>query len=290
MKDTVLVTGSNGFIGSHIICALYEAGFTVIGCGRGENKHKSFHYIRIDLGKQAIENDYGIKYIVHAASQNPYPECRFIDYFENNVITMHNMIKTAQCNHVDKFFYLTGVSEFGKVDSVLNEDSPHYDPDDYGISKLFAGKMLFDSGIPFEEYILPGVVGEGCHSPFAFKVAKQLIKNEPVKIYNSEGMFNNVLLVTDLERFLVKRMSEVEDKSDVFLLGCKEKVKMRYFVNMLNDEIKSESKIDFFANSNGGFFLDIEKAINHGFCSHSMNDIVGEICKEAKLQCIRELN
>lgn len=81
--STVFVTGANGFIAQHIVVALLEAGYAVIGSVRSNAKGdqlkqnlkgKAFDYVVVeDLGKkgafkQALQKHPDIKYFLHTAS------------------------------------------------------------------------------------------------------------------------------------------------------------------------------------------------------------------------------
>ena len=275
----ILVTGSNGFIGGYILNALSNMGYMAFGCGRGENKNINFPYLKADLSSGAINININFDFIIHAAARSP--KAPFNKYFADNVIGTQNIIEFATRNNVKKIIYLSAVSAFGDIKEVLTESSPRNNPGDYGLTKYIAEKLIYSSGLNYDVYILPGVIGKGCRDPYIMRLAEDLYNGRDVNCYNSDGIFNNVLLVDDLLNFIVKRI-ESSDKSDVFLLGCAERMIMSKVVNILAEKLNSKSKIEFSRDIKGGFYLDIKRALKAGFCSSSIEKIINNVCDEVQ--------
>ena len=274
----ILVTGSNGFIGGYILRSLNDLGYFVCGCGRGSNRNPDIPYFEADLSK-VIQPDVNFDVVIHTAARSP--EASFTEYFTDNVLVTRNIIDFAKNNGVRKFIYLSAVSSFGKVDTMLSEDSPRNNPDDYGLTKYIAEKLIRNSGLDNDVYILPGVVGKRCRNPYIIRLAEALYQDRDVHCYNSEGMFNNVLLISDLCDFMLKRIKS-EEAGDVFLLGCAERKRVRDMVSILADRLKSTSKIEFVPNPRWGFVLNIQKALNAGFVSSSFEETVNVVCDEVR--------
>ena len=256
--------------------SLNHLGYDVHGCVRGENRNYDIPYLMVDL-LQSIQSDMDFDVIVHAAARSP--EASFSEYFADNVIGTRNVIDFAKRSGAKKIIYLSAVSAFGNIDEVLSENSPHNNPGDYGLTKYVAEKLIRDSGLDYDVYILPGVVGEGCRNPYIIRLADALYQDHDVHCYNSDGMFNNVLLVSDLCRFIAQRI-ENGAKGDVFLLGCTEQMRVRDIVSILADKLNSKSKVEFDTERKGGFILNIEKALRAGFLPTKFRDILSNICDE----------
>ncbi len=276
--NKILVTGSNGFIGGHILRTLSRYGYAVCGCGRGENKNQGIPYLRANLA-EGFQCNINFDLIIHAAARSP--EASFEEYFFDNVIGTQNILDFAKQNSVRKIVYLSAVSSFGRVDKVLSEESPHDSPGDYGLTKYMAEKLICNSGLDYDIYILPGVVGMGCNNPYIVRLAESLYQWHDVYCYNSEGIFNNVLLVSDLSRFLLHRL-ETDNAKDVFLLGCTEHISVHDMVSSLMENLHSSSKIELVPEVRGGFYLNTQKALNAGFVSTSFADIITIVCNEVR--------
>ena len=274
----ILITGANGFIGGHILRALHHLGYSVCGCGRGENQNPGIPYFKADLSR-GVQSGEDFDLIIHAAARSP--EAAFSDYFADNVVGTRNVVDFARRSGAKKIVYLSAVSTFGNVDAILSEDSPHNNPGDYGLTKYVAEKLIRSSGLDYDVYILPGVVGEGCRNPYIFRLAEALYQGRDVHCYNSEGMFNNVLLISDICDFVVRRLRG-ESASGVFLLGCAERVRVSDLASILADSLNSGSRIELDPEPGGGFVLNIQKALDAGFAPTPFEEIVKIVCDEVR--------
>lgn len=281
MNEKVLITGSNGFIGSHIVQGLVDAGYEVVGCGRKESPSQNIGYFRVDWAERTIDTGERFDYIVHAAARSPSEEALWGQYYEDNVKGMEHLIAFAKGAGAKKIFYLSAVSAYGRVDGELKEVSPHNDISDYGLSKYIAEKLLEDSGVRYEIFTLPGVVGKNCRDPYIMRLAEKIYNGEDVSCYNSEGLFNNVLFVDDLVSFLIRRLRQGKnDEGERFLLGCTESIKLWELVERLRNEWKSRSQITYNSDASGAFLLNVNHAVEAGFRSHSMNAIIEAVINE----------
>jgi GDP-4-dehydro-6-deoxy-D-mannose reductase len=189
----VLVTGSNGFVGRHLVGELAGHGTTVIGVGGHQGaKEKSPHvetYLEVDLTdpKQAARIDFkGVDGVIHLAGLAAIG-ASFDDpmlYMTTNVGIEVNLFEAALAQQVAPRFLI--VSSGGLYDSnaplPLTEDSPVEPGTPYAVSKIGQEQMAhyyrnrgFESIIarPFN-HIGPGQ-GPGFIVP---DLAKQIIAIE----------------------------------------------------------------------------------------------------------------
>jgi UDP-glucose 4-epimerase len=152
----VLVTGGAGYIGSHMVLRLCDAGETVVvldnlTTGFDWAIHPSATLVQgnagdVDLiGKVIAEHH--ISEIVHFAGSIVVPESvtNPLKYYGNNTATSRNLIEAAVAGGVKHFIFSSTASVYGmagrdpvKEDAVLNPMSP------YGRSKLMTELMLAD--------------------------------------------------------------------------------------------------------------------------------------------------
>lgn len=159
-KKRVFVTGSEGFIGSHIVEKLLKNNYLVkalvlynsfsdIGWLKyinSKNKHKleiCFGDIRdAKIIEKLTKN---CDYIIHLASliSIPYSYYAPRSFFETNVMGLMNLLEAAKKNKIKKFIntstsevYGTAETHFIKEDHNLKAQSP------YSASKIAADKLL----------------------------------------------------------------------------------------------------------------------------------------------------
>lgn len=274
----ILVTGASGFIGSNMTKYLINSGYDVIGCGRTLVKQQGMKYILCDWSKNIPEIKADV--IIHTAALCPSADKSFYDYFENNILATRNVIEYAKKHHVKRILYTGTVSSYGDIERVLREDSPHNNPNCYGLTKYVAEQLIRDSNIPFYILILPGVVGRGCGNTWIMKAAEAIYNNEDFTYYNGSKWFNNILEIEDLCKFVSKLLKRETKESNTYLLGTDEMMTVDDVIAFLKNKLSSSSKIWNSMESKASFYIDICKAKNAGFSSKAIIEILDEICQE----------
>ncbi|MDB5654914.1 MAG: UDP-galactose 4-epimerase [Tardiphaga sp.] len=153
---TVLVTGGAGYIGSHMVHALVEAGESVIVI---DNLTTGFSQYLPDgvplfIGDVADENlvegviaAHGIDAIIHFAGSVVVPESMRdpLSYYRNNTMATRNLLNVAVKTGVRRFIFSSTAAVYGNPDSTpVAEDAPTRPLSPYGSSKLMTEIMLHD--------------------------------------------------------------------------------------------------------------------------------------------------
>lgn len=149
----ILITGSNGFVGSKLMWELESEGHKVIGidlsdkCDAIPHPETCSGDIRIleDLNRIAakFEQKYHapIETIIHcAASKHDFGISRG-EYFSHNKYGTRSLLSFSEQKNINKLIYISTVSVFGHPEGKADEDSPYAPDHPYGESKL-AGEIL----------------------------------------------------------------------------------------------------------------------------------------------------
>lgn len=152
---SVLVTGGAGYIGSHVVSLLGEAGKDIIildnlSTGRTEN----ILYGKLivgDLRNQALLDEvfsqHNIEAVLHFAGSIVVPESveNPTLYYQNNTENSANLIKTCIKHNVKKFIFSSTAAVYGMPEAgVASEETPTNPINPYGRSKLMTEWMLQD--------------------------------------------------------------------------------------------------------------------------------------------------
>lgn len=137
MIKTIMVTGSEGFVGKNLIARLdSDTGHKVIRIDR-----------KIGIGVEdiTVDNLVGIDVIIHLANTSRIPRSwkEPEEYFQNNVNNSVSLYRKAQQAKVKRFFYVSSSSVYGS--SLLdktNEQSYCRPNNPYAISKLATEQCL----------------------------------------------------------------------------------------------------------------------------------------------------
>jgi UDP-glucose 4-epimerase len=155
---TVLVTGGAGYIGSHMVHALADAGEAVVVL---DNLATGFDWAVAD-GVPLIVGDTGdqplvasliaqhrIDAIIHFAASTVVPEsvAEPLAYYRNNTVNSRALIETAVKGGVKHFIFSSTAAVYGNPAHVpVAEDVPPMPMSPYGSSKLMTETMLRDAG------------------------------------------------------------------------------------------------------------------------------------------------
>jgi UDP-glucose 4-epimerase len=153
----VLVTGGAGYIGSHMVLHLADAGEAVVVL---DNLSTGFDWaidgratlVRGDAGDIALVRrlirEHGIREIVHFAGSIVVSEsvARPLAYYANNVTTSRNLIEAAVSEGVERFVFSSTAAVYGMPGtSPIVEETPLRPISPYGRSKLMTEWMLEDA-------------------------------------------------------------------------------------------------------------------------------------------------
>jgi UDP-glucose 4-epimerase len=156
-KVPVLVTGGAGYIGSHAMLALKDAGWRVAviddlsnGVRRAVPEDVPFYEGSIaDRGLvQRIFADHGVQAIMHFAGSIVVPESveQPLKYYGNNTVATHSLLSAAVEAGVKHILFSSTAAVYGAPERVpIGEDDPKEPINPYGASKLMTEWMLRDA-------------------------------------------------------------------------------------------------------------------------------------------------
>jgi UDP-glucose 4-epimerase len=155
---TVLVTGGAGYIGSHMVHALVDAGERVVvldnlTTGFDWAVAKGAKLVLGETGDQprvaALIKEHGVESIIHFAASIVVPEsvAHPLRYYRNNTVNSRALIETAVETGVKHFIFSSTAAVYGNPARVpVAEDDPTIPMSPYGSSKLMTEVMLRDAG------------------------------------------------------------------------------------------------------------------------------------------------
>ncbi|MFN3724705.1 MAG: UDP-glucose 4-epimerase GalE [Allosphingosinicella sp.] len=156
MKTCCLVTGGAGYIGSHAVLALLDAGWPVVvidnlTTGFDWAVDKRATLVRGDVGDQAlveqVMRDHAASAVMHFAGSIIVPESveNPLKYYHNNTANSRALIESAVRCGVRHFIFSSTAATYGIPDQVpITEDARQEPINPYGWSKLMTERMLRD--------------------------------------------------------------------------------------------------------------------------------------------------
>jgi len=154
----IIVTGHNGFIGTHLVRLLKEEGYFVVGIDTNyyDDSCKFSEYIKPDyeivkdirlIEPNDIKDAYAICHLA-ALSNDPIGELNEELTFEINYKSSVKIAELAKNNGVEKFIFSSSCSIYGKSDtSISQNENSNLDPlTAYAKSKVYVEKEISKFG------------------------------------------------------------------------------------------------------------------------------------------------
>ena len=178
MKQTILVTGGTGFIGSHTTVELQEAGYDVVIADNLSNSkievldgiekitgiRPAFEKVNLE-DKEATERVFqkypNIKGIIHFAASKAVGESveKPLMYYRNNVVSLINLLEMMP--KFKGFIFSSSCTVYGQPNPEnlpVTEDAPHQKATSpYGNTKEINEQIIYDyihSGAPIKSIVL----------------------------------------------------------------------------------------------------------------------------------------
>ena len=172
MKETILVTGGTGFIGSHTTVELQNAGYNVVIVDNLSNSQANVidgiekitgirpAFEKVDLqdfaATEAVFKKYqGIRGIIHFAESVQKP----LLYYRNNILSLVNLLELMPKYQVKGIIFSSSCTVYGQPDQLpATEETPIKKAESpYGNTKQINEEIIQDtvkSGSPIQSIIL----------------------------------------------------------------------------------------------------------------------------------------
>ena len=192
-KMKILVTGGAGYIGSHVVKALGEAGYEVLTYDNLSTGNKwSVLYgelIVADLSDEETLKKTIVKFkpaaIMHFAASIVVPESvrTPLKYYQNNTVNTLNLLGTMMACGARNFIFSSTAAVYGNAEKMpVGENAPMSPVNPYGSSKMMAEKILRDmhladndfNYVSLRYFNVAGADG-GCRIGQAYKESTHLI-------------------------------------------------------------------------------------------------------------------
>ena len=201
----ILVCGSSGFIGTHLVKFLYDNGHEVVGLDLVEPGNRN-GLIDFSQGDILVKDDVrkalqGIDCVINLAAKHHDCGITEEEYFETNETGSRRLLECMTEGAIEKYIFYSSVAVYGQSISESDEATEPRPGNPYGASKLAAEKVAYDWA---DE-----------------KPDRQVLIIRPSVVYG-EGNFANMFS-------LIKMI----DKGRYFQFGCGEAVKSLCYVRNL---------------------------------------------------------
>ncbi|MFA7298221.1 MAG: NAD-dependent epimerase/dehydratase family protein [Candidatus Absconditabacterales bacterium] len=264
MTETILITGTSGFIGFHTAKKLLEDGVKIIGFDN-ENDYYDVNlkiarrtileqFPNFKFYKGSLENledlkkvfeENKIDKVLNLAAQagvrysliNPFA------YVQSNLVGFHNIIELSKQYKIKNFVYASSSSVYGN-----NTKQPFSvdDPVDHPISiyaatkkadELIAHSYSHLFGLPTIGLRFFTVYGPRGRPDMAMLIfASKMLKGEAIDVFNNGKMKRDFTYIDDIVSGIIKAL-ELETKYEIFNLGSDHPVDLEYIISLIEKNL-----------------------------------------------------
>jgi nucleoside-diphosphate-sugar epimerase len=280
----VLISGAGGFVGGHLVCGMSSRGHEVIALVRQNRpvaleRQPGVRIVQIDLAQASHLPAGPYDAVVHCAAAIPSAVHDEGELMRINVESSRRIFDQALSATSPAIIFCSSMSVYGHLDDdVVDEATPLRDPNAYGRSKLECERLLDDlsqahSGLRALSIRLPGVVGPGSHDNFLSDTKARLAVGEQVVVRNPRALFNNVIHIDDLERFVEHLLGSLPAGHRVATVASEQPLPIREVVEILEAATGRAGQVRY---EFGGrpFLISSERARTLGYDPATVRDSV----------------
>ncbi len=267
---SILITGSAGFIGSHLSEKLLEEEYKVIGIDnfdsyydpsiKRKNLEKclsktSFDLMEVDIRneselKKVLKNK-NIKKVVHLAARagvRPSVENPQL-YEEVNVRGTLNLLELSRRNEVKNFIFGSSSSVYGDINEIpFREDGPKNPVSPYAASKLAAEiyckaySQLHDLNTTVLRFFT--VYGPRQRPEMAIhKFVRMVEQGKPIPMYGDGSSKRDYTYIDDIIQGIMSSLKK-DFKFETFNLGNNRTVKLKKLIKIIEEKTGKTAKIN----------------------------------------------
>ncbi len=270
----ILITGVAGFIGYHIAKKILKNNNKVIGIDNINDyydvnlkknrikelkKNKKFFFYKVDIIQykklNSIIKNNQIKIIIHLAAQagvrysikNPQT------YFKSNLEGFFNILETSRYNKIKHLIYASTSSVYGDTKKFpLSETESTDRPLSFYAATKKSNEIMAHSYSYIYKLPCTGVRFFTVYGPFGrpdmalFKFTKNIIKNNPIELYNKGNHLRDFTYIDDIVDgiySLINKQSKKTIPYEIFNIGNGTPKKLLDYLKYIEKNLNKKSKI-----------------------------------------------
>ena len=289
-KKIVLVTGSSGFIGSHLVEFLIKKNKFVIGLDNfstGNKKFienidkKNFKFYKVDLYKENIDkyfNNVSEIYHLSANADVRYGIKHRDKDLKQNIIVTHKILEQCVKNNIKKLIFSSTGSVYGEAKEIPTKEDCSFPIQTslYGASKLSAESLIcaYAEAYDLKCYIFRfvSILGPRYSHGHVYDFLKKLGQN-PLKlnVLGDGNQKKSYLHVFDCIEAIWKSINFFKKKINIINLGTNQYITVKQSIKIISKKLGLKPKLFYnggkrgWVGDNPFIFLDTKKIKSTGW-------------------------
>lgn len=239
----ILVTGSEGFVGSFLIAELLKNNHSVVGIDRADKTSTSnYLFFKIDLTEKLSLTKNFFDLVIHCAAAKGDWNISDEDFYRDNVIATKNLINYLKTCEVKRLIHFSTVAVYSRFVTSGCEETK-IEPDSvYGATKLdseiLIRKYAMKVGLP-TIVLRPSVIYGRQNFANMFNLIQQLSRSMPFQI-NPQGIVKSHVSVNNVVDVVLKLLDcpKLFEEVKIFNLTERPYLDLEALIHIICDELK----------------------------------------------------
>jgi len=283
MSMHVVVTGAGGFVGGFVAKYLAIHGFQVTATTRKFKQSSQEGCVGVTWIETDLTNPDGLPEqfdaLVHCAALLPSASIDSDRLYSENLTMASIGFKQAINANVKTIVLLSSMSVYGSIQvTEVTEETKFDNPGAYGRAKYDAEceleKCIAESLRSGLSIRLPGTVGRGSHHNFISDTLNSIRASKKIEIKNPDALFNNIVFVEDLAKFLMRWILAPRKGYSITNLASCEPMRIRDVVSLLYMKAMKPEMVMFKDALPTPFLISLNKAIELGFIPRTVYESI----------------
>lgn len=258
----MLITGSKGFIGSHLFRYLKPLDHEVFGLDKDECDINDLQKLKSIVKKTQPE------IVFHLAARLPTDSKEEPErFFRNNVEGTFNLLESMKECGVHRMVYSSTMNVYGKTEYLpVDERHPARPINIYGLTKLLGERLceFYAQNFNYKIIILrySGVYGPGRDNGAIDSFISRALKNEVLEISSDGSDIWDAIYIDDAVTAIMLALENISKINfEIFNIGYGKGIKLLEIANKILKLTKSDSKLTIEDKAKPmKFYYDISKA------------------------------
>jgi len=297
MNKKALVTGAAGFVGSHVLDHLINAGYDAVALddlsgGFEDNVNEKALFVKGSINDEKLVNalfeEHQFDFVFHLAAYAAEGLSHFIRRFNynNNLIGSINLINAAiNAGTVKCFVFTSSIAVYGANQLPMREDTMPSPEDPYGISKLAVELDLKSAhemfGMNYMIFRPHNVYGErqNIGDPYRNVVGifmNQIMQGKDLTIFGDGMQTRAFSHIDDVAPIIAASVEKEEAYNEIFNIGADKPYTVKELATIVCEEFDVPEALKF---------LEARNEVEHAYSSHEkVHSMFGSMIQNIELR------